>query len=197
MTGAQQRNHVRLIGPLLVGVFLLVGCSPEVSRQSEQVGWPTETYRLVVSGEQVAFAADIPDELHVTRIDEHDWPPLDCAEGVRYVFSGDLVIESFAQGCAETSQQIGNGVHGYYRSLEDVPAPLHPEEVETALGPAHVFDQEYFECTNICEEWQEPVAIIELDRPRDENYPALVLRSDKAALDREVLVGIMETMRPQ
>jgi hypothetical protein len=100
---------------------------------------------------------------------------------------------------AGSNSSIGNGQHGLYRTLEDVPEPEAVDTTTTALGEATVFVQEYFECTNECERWDEPVAIITLDDPVDPAYPTLVLRGEQDRLARselEEILGALEESYP-
>ena len=57
-----------------------------------------------------------------------------------------------------------------------------------------VFGQRYFECTNSCRNFVEPVAIITVDEPVDPGYPTLVLISTKGELSREAFTGIVRTL---
>ncbi len=114
---------------------------------------------------------------------------------------GRLRVEAVPTECdaASSSSSIGNGSHGTYRTIDDVPEPEDVGSVETLLGDAVVFTQEYYECTNSCERWHEPVAIITLDDPVDPDYPTLVVRAERVELSRsdlEELLGALEEPYP-
>ncbi|WP_461008085.1 hypothetical protein [Streptomyces capparidis] len=101
-----------------------------------------------------------------------------------------VVLTVYGPDCRhDGTAKPGNGRHGAYRSAEDVPADRRAgaERVRTPLGEALVFTQPYFECTQSCEEWEEPVAVIDLTRPADPGFPTLVVRSDKGVIGQDEL----------
>jgi hypothetical protein len=108
--------------------------------------------------------------------------------------SAEIGVQAVPTDCPEASQnsQIGNGRHGVYRTIADVPAPLDQTPVTTALGPGVAFDQAYYQCTNHCDNWKEPVVIITLDHPVDPAYPTLVVRGDRDSVSRSRLVSILQ-----
>ncbi|MEU3270013.1 hypothetical protein ABZ639_04155 [Saccharomonospora sp. NPDC006951] len=155
-------------------------------------GTAPERHSVRIEGDHVAFAVD--GSVPLTGVHESGWPAPECS-GVGYEFAGgDLVVEAFPPECEGKTDRVGNGNHGYYRSLADVPQPVDVRRVTTGLGEAEVFTQEYFECTNSCSDWQEPVAIVTLDDPVDEDYPTLVVRGVKDAFDRDALVVVLRAL---
>lgn len=150
---------------------------------------------VTVETETVAFQLGLPRDVGISDIASPD----DAEECPTFFADlGDaLTVTAVGESCPieeGTNRQIGNGDHGTYRTLADVPDPLAVTEVSTDLGRAQVFEQEYFECTNFCNDWKEPVAIVELEHPVDPEFPTLVLRSSKAELSRSELTEIVESL---
>jgi hypothetical protein len=114
---------------------------------------------------------------------------------------GRLELELVPADCelpGKDKQRILNGRHGVYRSIDDVPEPLDVARLGTELGPATVFTQKYVECTNGCNTFFEPVAIVKLDHPVDPDYPVLVLRGDGEDLSRDDLNLVLASVsRPE
>ncbi|WP_154676119.1 hypothetical protein [Amycolatopsis benzoatilytica] len=114
---------------------------------------------------------------------------------VRYSLRNETSIEAVASNCTippNANRQIGNGRHGIYRTVEDVAHPIGLVQQQTKLGPAAVFSQEYYECTNSCKRWNEPIAIVTLSKPAKAEYPTLVVRlgrSDASMEDLTKLIG--------
>jgi hypothetical protein len=57
-----------------------------------------------------------------------------------------------------------------------------------------VFVQEYVECTNSRDRWDEPVAIVTVDAPVDAAYPTLVVRGEKDLVSRAEVEEIVATL---
>jgi hypothetical protein len=96
-----------------------------------------------------------------------------------------LRLSAYATSCdASGNANPGNGRHGVYRSPADIPADrlAGSVKVPTVLGDAVVFTQPYYECTNSCRNYTEPVALITLDHPRDPAYPGLMVYSEKGTI---------------
>jgi hypothetical protein len=103
-------------------------------------------------------------------------------------------LSAYAEGCDTTGNaRPGNGRHGAYRSAADVPADrlASSVKVHTALGDAVVFTQPYYECTNSCHDYTEPVAVITLDHPDDPRYPTLVACSEKGTIGLDQLETVL------
>ena len=154
-----------------------------------------DTHQVEVRGTHTAFDLEVGVDWAITDV----WDADTCGS-VSYVVSEDgatrLVVEAVPTSCPDAGQdtQIGNGFHGVYRTLDDVPDPRDPETVSTDLGDATVFVQEYFECTNECERWDEPVAIVTVAAPVDAGYPTLVVRGDKDKVSRADFEEIVATL---
>lgn len=161
------------------------------------LGWrlARPSIELEVATNHVAFAVEVPAGAGFSDVTAT--PTTDeCPKASYESTYGGLVAEVVARDCAvQRKAQIGNGHHGDYRTLDDVPSPKDVEQVSTdGLGDAAIFTQRYFECTNFCSDWDEPVAIITLDTPRDGNYPTVVVRSEKGELDRADFTKLIHTM---
>jgi hypothetical protein len=103
-------------------------------------------------------------------------------------------LSAYAAGCRSSDNgRVGNGRHGVYRSTVDIPAErlAASVRVHTALGDAVVFAQRYYECTNSCRDYTEPVAVLTLDRPADPAYPALMVCSERGTLDLDGLTAVL------
>ncbi len=154
-----------------------------------------DTHLLEVRGTHTGFDMDVPQDWAITDV----WDA-DVCGSVSYRIASRgrtrLVVEAVPTQCAEAAEntQIGNGMHGVYRTIDDVPEPRDQKAVDTALGEATVFSQEYFECTNSCEDWNEPVAIITLAVPVDAGYPTLVVRGEKASVSRAELEEVVASL---
>ncbi|MFD0557599.1 hypothetical protein FB566_2879 [Stackebrandtia endophytica] len=153
-------------------------------------GWA----RVVVVDDRVAFELRVPGGAAIDRVEV-----LDDAEGcalVRYGFDDyGLVVEAVSRSCEVTDRQIINGHHGRYRTMADVPAAEDVVTVGTNLGDAEIFVQQYAEYTNLTSKWTEPVAVVTFDVPVDPEYPTLVLRSEKAGLDRDEFTEVVAGLR--
>ncbi|WP_199036855.1 hypothetical protein [Glycomyces salinus] len=192
---------------LLIGVVIgLCGTLVLVLAAAWMLGWLDEDsssiadsssdsseHTVSIDTEHLAVELTVPGDVAINHVDvgpiQH--PELDCRT-VRYEFGGGLTVEAFAADCeVDASQQIQNGWHGAYRTLEDVPDPVDVTDMATGAGPAEIFVQEYAEYTNSSNFWDEPVAIVLLTEPVDADFPTLVLRSDKGELSREELTDIV------
>lgn len=106
-----------------------------------------------------------------------------------------LSFFAYSTSCDPDTSRPGNGRHGVYRTTADIPADRRAGAVTfpTALGPATAFLQLYYECTNSCHDYTEPVAVITLDHPSDPAYPALVVSADQGSLDLNELTNLLKT----
>ena len=179
-----------LAAAALVAVVPLAACEGSVD-----IGSDDDTHALEVRGARTAWELEVPRDWAITDVWEAD-----VCGSVSYVVSEAgrtrLVIRAMPADCPEAEQntQIGNGFHGVYRTIDDVPDPQDQETVPTDLGEATVFTQEYFECTNECERWDEPVAIVTVDSPVDAGYPTLVVRGEKDTVPRAEFEEIVATL---
>ena len=54
-----------------------------------------------------------------------------------------------------------------------------------------MFSQKYYECTNSCKNYTEPVAVIELADPADPAFPTLTAYSEQGSAGRNDLVTLV------
>ncbi len=127
--------------------------------------------------------------------------PDDCSHVVEvrgtHVHFSVRVPETWGIGYAREDAVCGSASYRF-DELPDDGGRLRVEAVPTECD-AVVFTQEYYECTNSCERWHEPVAIITLDDPVDPDYPTLVVRAERDELSRsdlEELLGALEEPYP-
>jgi hypothetical protein len=112
------------------------------------------------------------------------------------IFGTLFTVASPATSCQidpEVNADPTNGRHPAYRTADDIPPEVAGTaiEVDTPLGPALVFSQTYTECTNACEDFDEPFVVVTLDEPADPAHPALVFTSAYGQLGEEDLAEIV------
>jgi len=154
-------------------------------------GWT----RVTVEDDLVAFEMRVPSGTAISSIGVAD-----DAEGcamVTYRFNDyGLVVEAVSRSCeVRADRAIINGYHGIYRTVADVPHPQDMAIVDTNLGSAETFLQNYAEYTNLTSKWVEAVAIVSLAAPVNPDFPTLVVRSDKAGLDRDEFTEVIRQLR--
>ena len=64
--------------------------------------------------------------------------------------------------------------------------------MHTALGDATAFNQPYYECTNSCKTYTEPVAVITLARPNDPAFQTLTAYSAKGSIGLDRLTVLLQ-----
>lgn len=176
---------------MLLAAVLLQGFIRATAHSGVFGQQPTTT---VVDGEYIAFELEAPDN---AMSSSH----VGTEEGCTFVYYGmtnfRLTVKALKKDCeVPDDQEIQNGNHGSYKTLDDVPAPIDVEEVDTGLGRAQVFTQKYSEYTNESNHYEEPMAIVTFDTPVNPDFPTMVVYSAKAELDREAFTAIVEKMQP-
>lgn len=150
---------------------------------------------------QMSFGVRLAAGQSVREPGEGETPaPSSCPPAWAVLENADVRLaqfQVFGRACEPVNgnnTSLGNGRHGVYRSADDIPAKERKdaEEVETPLGPALVFSHRYYECTQSCEDWTEPVAVIALEKPADPDFPTLVVMSQKGGLDQDALTDLIE-----
>jgi hypothetical protein len=174
-----------------------------ISLLRHEIGPADERREMLIDDDRLAISITVPSELVLdsistsTRVESCPMPT--------YALAGDsyngpqLWMELPPSDCRlgeNDNARIGNGDHGVYRRLDDVGSALDVREVETGIGTATVFTQEYFECTNSCTTYLEPVAIIALDDPVTPEHRTLLVRGIRDGLSREDLDEILSTLEP-
>jgi hypothetical protein len=109
---------------------------------------------------------------------------------------GTIEVELVPSSCDVEFREPGNGLHGAYRTITDVSDgdPVDLERIDTPVGMAEVFTQDYYECTNECIDYVDRVAIVTLDDPADPGYPTLVVRSNKDEVDPDEFAGLLTSL---
>lgn len=153
--------------------------------------------RVQVDTTQLAFTMDVPDSLAIRHV-ESPVAEAGCAV-IRYQLASPddrgLTIEAVPASCAVDNDAPGNGNHGTYRTLDDVAVrPSDVDERENGFATVELFEQDYFECTNECNDYVDSVAIITLDDPRSAKYPTFVIRSDSSTYDLAELTSMVQTL---
>jgi hypothetical protein len=113
---------------------------------------------------------------------------------VRLGSDGTVSLTAYAGSCpGGTNTSLGNGRHGVYRTVADIPADRRAAAVTvpTALGDAVVFNQPYYECTNSCHNYTEPVAVITLRQPQTADFRTLTVYSAKGTIGLERLTAFL------
>lgn len=108
--------------------------------------------------------------------------------------AGAVELMAYATSCTVgDNSRPGNGRHGVYRTTADIPAERRSGAVtvHTALGDGIAFDQSYYECTNSCRTYTEPVAVIALAHPEDPAYQALMAFSPKGSVGLDRLTALL------
>lgn len=146
-----------------------------------------------VADARLAFTLALPDEHPVINTLEHDLVGDGSCVAPFWQLAGGINIEAWPATCDPANSEPGNGSFGHYRTPADAPSPLDPIEVDTVLGPADVFGQTYFECTNSCDEWELDVAVITLSEPVNDEYPTLTVIGTVKSYTRADLLALLES----
>lgn len=148
---------------------------------------------ISVADERIAITLALPDEHPVINAGEHDFNNGPECMTPYWQLDGGVDLEAWPASCDPHNSNPGNGDYGHYRSAADAPAPIDPVEVETVLGPAEVFGQLYYQCTNECVEWDLDVAVITLSEPVNAEYPTLTVIAAAEDLTRDDLLALIDS----
>lgn len=164
--------------------------SPTVPPTAPPTGPPT----VAPVGGPVAFRVQLGagQRLTVRSPQPDSCPGLDAL--ISLGSEGNVWLAAYATSCgAGDNARPGNGRHGVYRTTADIPADRRSGAVtvRTALGPATVFNQSYYECTNSCRDYTEPVAVITLEHPTDPAFPTLTVYSAKGSIGLDRLTALV------
>ena len=146
-----------------------------------------------VADARLAFTLALPDAHPVINTLEHDLAGDGSCVAPLWQLAGGINIEAWPATCDPANSEPGNGSFGHYRAPSDAPSPVDPIEVDTVLGPAEVFGQTYFECTNSCDEWELDVAVITLSEPVNDEYPTLTVIGTVKSYTRADLLALLES----
>jgi hypothetical protein len=103
-------------------------------------------------------------------------------------------LVAYATTCAAgDNARPGNGRHGVYRTTADIPPDRSADAigVDAPLGYTKAFWQPYYECTNSCKNYTEPVAVIELTNPTDPAFLTLTAYSGKGSVGLDELGALV------
>jgi hypothetical protein len=146
-----------------------------------------------VADDRLAFTIALPDEYALTNTMVEDRSGDGSCVAQLWQLAGGVDIEAWPATCDPANEAPGNGSFGHYRTIADAPTPVDPVEVDTVLGPAEVFGQTYFECTNSCDEWELDIAVITLSEPVNEEYPTLTVIGTVKSYTRDDLRALLES----
>jgi hypothetical protein len=192
----EPQRRARSYLTLLAVAGLLAGCHSGTVNPTPPPGSPTP------SGSPTTAPVDRPIGFHLQlgagqslKVE----PPQDdgCPGVEAFATLGPdryLRLAAYAAGCDATSNsRPGNGRHGVYRTTSDIPTDrlASATKVHTAIGDGVVFTQPYYECTNSCHDYTEPVALITLDHPVDPRYPGLMVYSEKGTIGLDQLAAVL------
>ncbi len=156
-------------------------------------GRSSPTTRLSVVDDRIAFEIKVPPGTMISGF--YSGARRDCQIAEIDFSDHGLRAYAAARTCESPARgRTGNGNHGTYRTIADVAAPKAVQRVDSWLGPADVFSQDYYECTNACRNYTEPVAVVMLQQPVNPDFPTLVLISTKGELDRAALTRIVRDL---
>lgn len=163
-----------------------------------------EPHKVTVRDPHLAFSLDAPGGvMRPTR--DGDQEDRAAATGCPLIVyrlrdEPNLRAEAARRDCQVPvhSPPPGNGRHGVYENLTDLDPGLRGDGtlLRTRLGTAEVLSQRYFECTNSCQNYQEPIAFVMLRDPVDKDFPVLVLRSDHEVISSTDFTRIVKSLRP-
>lgn len=189
---------------VVVTGLLVAGCGgdddgPDPDDEGDAAPWPGEGVEAQAYELGDGLVVDLPAGWEVTPFAEPEgWEP-PCSIRQAQVSDGETLIDLELNGpdCAGAGQdQIGNGYHGFYVSLDDVPEPLDVAEQDVTAGALTTFSQDYFECTNSCTDYQDHVGLLALDSPADPQRPTLVLLDAKGDRSMADLVTLADAIHP-
>jgi hypothetical protein len=183
------------LAPVIVGLvavtLLTAGCRHE---HADTAPIPVSSPTVAPVAGPIAFHVRLGAGQHLTTWNPK---PYKCPEQVADVDLNShhyVTLLAFATSCgSEGNTNPGNGRHGVYRTNEDIPAERRSsaQTVHTALGDALVFTQPYFECTNACYFYTEPVAVITLAQPQEKAVQSLMVVSPKGSMDQDALAAFV------
>jgi hypothetical protein len=207
------RGPLAILVATVVAALGLAGCGVDGSSSSATSTTSTtsttvpadrsEQIVVAVETDQVAVTLEVPEGWEVVLdgsggISDHDRRD-GCAQAVRArirppnVYSA-IAVEAVPASCEPSNSRPGNGNHGTYRTMDDVPEAEAITQVETAAGPASRFEQPYYECTSECSSFTDTVAIVELDEPVDPDYPTVVVRAEETEIGAEAFDRILASL---
>jgi hypothetical protein len=181
---------VRMLVGLVTIALVTTGCRDQAQPAPGPVSSPT----VASVSEPVAFHVQLGAGQTLTMRSSQlaNCPGLDALIDLGPDGGAELV--AYATSCAPgDNARPGNGRHGVYRTTADIPADRRSGAVtvHTALGEATAFDQQYYECTNSCKTYTEPVAVITLTHPTNPAFQTLTAFSAKGSIGLDRLSALL------
>ena len=183
-------RRISMTGVVVVLAFAVGGCDvppapepgPVSSPTVAPVGGPVTLHVQLLAGQTLTMGSPADDKCPGldARID------LGSRRAVRLV--------AYATSCkAGDNVRPGNGRHGVFRTTADIPAERRADAIglDLPLGSASAFSQPYYECTNSCKNFTEPVVVITLANPSDPEFPTLTVYSDKGTVGLDPLCTLV------
>lgn len=179
------------IAALLTGVMLLAGCGLV----------PVAAVTPIVPVATSAAASD-PTSVHVglivvpavTPVADRISTNVDCASVIRRfkATTGEYAAAALIPGCAGTIDTPQNGDHGYYPKP---PATARTEQVQTPVGTATIFSNQYSECTSSCYMGADEVALLTVDGATVQIMAVSAPASGTRERSRADLIALLQTLR--
>ena len=186
--------RVATAGPAVVGLVILAFAVSSCRSPAVPSPGPVSSPTVAAIDEPVAFHMRLGagQTLTMRSPQPGTCPGLDALINLGPDGTAELV--AFATSCTvNDNAHPGNGRHGTYRTADDIPPERRSGAVgvHTALGDAIAFVQSYYECTNSCKTYTEPVAVITLAHPRDPAYQTLTAFSVKGSIGLDRLTALL------
>jgi hypothetical protein len=201
--------HRSSVVSLVVLVFVVVaaGACADDSEDGADRAWPGDGGPAETVDLGAGMVAELPEGWEVGEITEatDSLPsevPGDCTSLRGWLSPGDdqprVDLQLNSAGCRglEPLDQIGNGYHGTYVTIDDVGDPADVEEHQVATGTLVTFSQDYFECTNECNDYDDHVGLLTLTVPRDPAFPTLTVLDTKGERSFDELVALADAISP-
>lgn len=119
---------------------------------------------------------------------------VDCASVIRRftATTGEYAAAALIAGCLDTTETPLNGDHGFYPKP---PATARTEQVQTPVGTATIFSNQYSECTSSCYMGADEVALVTVDGATVQIMAVSAPASGTRERSRADLVALVQTLR--
>jgi hypothetical protein len=120
-------------------------------------------------------------------------PNVDCASVIRRftATTGEYAAAALIAGCLGTTDTPLNGDHGFYPKP---PATARTEQVQTPVGTATVFSNQYSECTSSCYMGADEVALLTVDGATVQIMAVSAPASGTRERSRADLIALLQTL---
>jgi hypothetical protein len=180
------------IAAVLVGVMLLSGCGltyvtmePLPAETTVPVARSSAPGSVLVGPVVIPGVSDATDKYSAN---------VDCSSGVLRLTTatGEYTAVALKPGCTATTDTPQNGDHGFYPKP---PATAKTEQVQTPVGAATLFTNQYSECTNSCYIGGDEVALLLVDGAVVQIMAVTSPASGTKSRSRTDLVQLLQTLR--